>query len=439
MKKFLFLTMFFLSACFLSVTASAITIPTTDGKAIDISLAVCTGGATKMVGEMNTFDNFRNGNTATMTICNTIDQKYTIAFKASTKSDDASLTFNFINTETNESITQTVSVENNGTWGSSESDFKDYSLSANLPVGTYTLTITFNGPKYTLNAGNFVFSKFDASKIYYYLTTNVLPAGSGSITISPTKSDYDANDEITLTATVAPRYEFVNWTDGNGTILGTNPQYVFNITKDITVNANFKDADLNITVPTTDTNTFHSEYATVNQNGWTSAQWLTDHLDYFTEGSQAIYTIKNTQATPYKIYAKAATKLDNVTLEYAIWNESETQKISTVVANVINTDSWTSYSEITADISELAIGTYKFVVTFHNPQQLTADEIAEGKVVSTANVKDFKFVDVSSTGINYLDKTIIKDNRIYDFSGRQLKDTKRRGIYIINGRKIVVG
>ena len=46
--------------------------------------------------------------------------------------------------------------------------------------------------------------------------------------------------ELTVTATPADGYKFINWTDGNDNVLSTNKEFTFYVTEDITLKANFE-------------------------------------------------------------------------------------------------------------------------------------------------------------------------------------------------------
>lgn len=70
----------------------------------------------------------------------------------------------------------------------------------------------------------------------YTLTVNVIPSGSGSVTVNPLKSSYAPGDVVTLTAVPGSGNSFASWSgDASGS---TNP-IVITMTNNKTVNANF--------------------------------------------------------------------------------------------------------------------------------------------------------------------------------------------------------
>ena len=79
------------------------------------------------------------------------------------------------------------------------------------------------------------------------VTTICNPSEAGTITCSVGGNARAAGvltlascTELTVTATPDNGYKFINWTDGNGSVLSTNNQYSFYVTEDITLKANFE-------------------------------------------------------------------------------------------------------------------------------------------------------------------------------------------------------
>ena len=100
--------------------------------------------------------------------------------------------------------------------------------------------------------------------INYSLTLNVDPAGSGTITADPDKTDYKYGDTVDLTATAASGYEFSSW---SGNITGsTNPETLI-IDESKSVTANFVTAKYNVTLAVFDEADNPINGAIVNING----------------------------------------------------------------------------------------------------------------------------------------------------------------------------
>jgi uncharacterized repeat protein (TIGR02543 family) len=99
---------------------------------------------------------------------------------------------------------------------------------------TNPLTITMDGNK-TITA---TFSGGGGGTTYT-LTVNVSPTGGGTVTKNPNKTSYTANEQVTLTATPASGYAFVNWTEGT-TVLGTDATLSITMNSNRTITANFQ-------------------------------------------------------------------------------------------------------------------------------------------------------------------------------------------------------
>lgn len=75
--------------------------------------------------------------------------------------------------------------------------------------------------------------------IDYTFAVVVNPENSGSVTIDPEKDFYNIGDEISLSATPAEDYAFLNWQRG-GAIIGTQPTLVFTMpAENVNIVANF--------------------------------------------------------------------------------------------------------------------------------------------------------------------------------------------------------
>ncbi len=78
----------------------------------------------------------------------------------------------------------------------------------------------------------------------FTFSAGVNPAGAGSVVISPISDRYESGTEITLTQTANMGYSFLNWTDAEGNVLGTEETYTFAISENTTITANYEEAEL---------------------------------------------------------------------------------------------------------------------------------------------------------------------------------------------------
>ena len=81
-----------------------------------------------------------------------------------------------------------------------------------------------------------------------HITASANPAEGGVVTGAGV---YSYGDIVTLTATANTHYYFVNWTDGDGNILSTEPIFVITANEDRTLIANFVPAGAEIVITTT--------------------------------------------------------------------------------------------------------------------------------------------------------------------------------------------
>lgn len=65
------------------------------------------------------------------------------------------------------------------------------------------------------------------------------PAEGGVVSVYPASVQYDINTEVTLTAVENFGYDFVNWTDANGIVVGETAECKYVITENAVVTANF--------------------------------------------------------------------------------------------------------------------------------------------------------------------------------------------------------
>jgi hypothetical protein len=74
----------------------------------------------------------------------------------------------------------------------------------------------------------------------YQLAAVAAPAEGGTVSVYPAAEEYEENSEVTLTATEAFGYDFVNWTNKAGEVVSTEPKFKYTVTANETLTANFK-------------------------------------------------------------------------------------------------------------------------------------------------------------------------------------------------------
>ena len=71
----------------------------------------------------------------------------------------------------------------------------------------------------------------------YSLTVNVDPADSGSVLVNPIKDSYHYGDQVSLTATAEPDWDFINW---SGYVDSSDNPLFITILGNTNITANFK-------------------------------------------------------------------------------------------------------------------------------------------------------------------------------------------------------
>lgn len=74
----------------------------------------------------------------------------------------------------------------------------------------------------------------------YTLSAAVSTVGAGTVKVSPAGTVFDAETQITVTATKNFGYKFVNWTDANNQVVSTDEAYTFSISTNTALKANFE-------------------------------------------------------------------------------------------------------------------------------------------------------------------------------------------------------
>ena len=73
----------------------------------------------------------------------------------------------------------------------------------------------------------------------YSVTAETSPEGAGEITFNPKGSEFEEGTEIKVTVEKNFGYEFVNWTDDEGTVLSESKTFVYTVERDAVLTANF--------------------------------------------------------------------------------------------------------------------------------------------------------------------------------------------------------
>jgi len=110
---------------------------------------------------------------------------------------------------------------------------------------TSTGTVLSTEPNLNIQVNSDLSLQANFEQILYNINANVTPSNSGSI---EGDGAYALGDIVNLIATPAANFNFSNWTNSSGVIIGTNENLSFEVTQNAIVNANFEQAVFNISV-----------------------------------------------------------------------------------------------------------------------------------------------------------------------------------------------
>ncbi len=235
----------------------------------------------------------------------------------------------------------------------------------------------------------------------YTLTVNVSPTGAGTVTKNPNQASYPAGTNVTLTATPAAGYAFVNWTDSSGNVLGTNATLQVTMNSNKTITANFQQLQPNQYTITIQINPAGAGTVTKNPN-----------QPAYTAGTQVILT-----ATP------------NTGYQFSGWSGgiTGTQNPITVTVN--------SNLTITANFTSTGGGGTGGGTTPSGTLYIADNPLTAGKTTTFRNLKSGEEVKI----YNILG---VEVNSLKESGGQAVWDGKDKngnlldsGVYIYKGTK----
>lgn len=173
-------------------------------------------------------------------------------------------------------------------------------------TGGFSLLVNIydnSGKQYGLNnvaiAGTVNGEKQQVARYSFSAIAN--PIEGGTISQNPTGSDFDADTEIKLTANKNFGYEFINWTDADNNILGTENTISVTLTKNIDIKANFKklntySLNVNVAAPGKDYMVSASPAATV-----------VDGKNMYEEGTKVTLTASSNKIVTFNSWSNGET------------------------------------------------------------------------------------------------------------------------------------
>ncbi|GEM_PF-3575739 len=211
------------------------------------------------------------------------------------------------------------------------------------------------------------------SPVMYNVVTSANPSNGGATTGD---GSYVENASVTVEAIANPGYSFVNWTE-NGTVVSTSNQYVFNITSNRDLTANFEAITYDVTISedpvnggtTSGAGTFQEgdgvTIAATAETGYTFVNWTENGTEVSTN---ATYTFNIQSDREFVANFQPVTSLQEEALEAIKMYPNPTSTVLRIKSN----HDWSnlvirkmngqvvqkgSYQEL-IDVSKLSKGTY---------------------------------------------------------------------------------
>lgn len=380
------------------------------------------------------FNNMRNENFAVFHLKVTKEAKMQAKMQVASKQDGSSLLFQLYNADTKElELEKTVKVPNTTSW----TKFMDtyFITDKKVSTGNKTLIITFLGSKYTANMRQLQLVEF-ADQATYSLYTYVNPSDdAGTIAVSPEANTYIDGTSITVKATPAVGYKFVNWTDADDRILSTDASYTFLISQTTDLNANFEAVNMVNDIPGTldpESGIYTNGAYKMNPGGkmvigtdTTAVPEDEISFDNFRTGGFTTFQTRVAKQSRYVITLLDATKQDGSSISFNFY--ADDQLVDSVSMPAKNTKSWTMWTPDTVQTDVVLPTTVNKVVMYFYGTKYTV------------NAMDVTFAAVSSTGIaarRVEEKDKDENIPVYNLSGQRVA-RGYRGVVIHKGKKLL--
>ena len=180
-----------------------------------------------------------------------------------------------------------------------------------------------------------------------------------------------------------------------------------------------------LTIPTDALNLDKAEI-TLSDDGKKAAKVLNNSFDSFSHNDMASFLINCKEAGAYTFTFEAATTRNDFKLRFTITDYTSGKVELDKTFSIINTGNWQSYKKYTFDTAEITTGLKTLTMTWLS---------SNGQY--TGNVKNISIALKEPSGIRST-TPLEQENVVYNLQGQRMTGSMRSGIYIKNGKKIII-
>ncbi|MBQ4029077.1 MAG: hypothetical protein II624_07925, partial [Prevotella sp.] len=166
---------------------------------------------------------------------------------------------------------------------------------------------------------------------------------------------------------------------------------------------------------------------TINTSGKKAAKVLNDSFDSFSHGDKATFLLNCKEAGTYTFNFDAATTRSDFKLRFQITDNTSGKIEVDKTISITNTGNWQSYRNYSFDTAEMKQGVKTLTMTWQS---------SNGQY--TGNVKNIAVIMKESSAIHAVDISGQQEVVLYNLQGQRMTGNVPAGIYIKNGKKVII-
>ena len=166
---------------------------------------------------------------------------------------------------------------------------------------------------------------------------------------------------------------------------------------------------------------------TINTSGKKAAKVLNDSFDSFSHGDKATFLLNCKEAGTYTFNFDAATTRSDFKLRFQITDNTSGKIEVDKTISITNTGNWQSYRNYSFDTAEMKQGVKTLTMTWQS---------SNGQY--TGNVKNIAVIMKEASAIHAVDISGQQEVVLYNLQGQRMTGIIPSGIYIKNGKKVII-